>query len=223
MGMMERNNPVFCAAALALVLGLCSCGGTSNNPTSSSNTAATSHNTAATSQGVEPLPAATGPRGPGGILKIDGDSDADDRSKATSRDDQGEMVLPARLNSGSSAADKRAIEALVKRYLAAAAAGDGATGCSLLYSGLAAATAAQPGSPRPGQSACAAALSNAFAQERQHLAAEQVASMVVTGVHVNGVLGYVTLGFKRALESGIVVRREGRVWKMGALADSTLS
>jgi hypothetical protein len=218
----EHNQTSWSATALVLgatifvlTFGLTACGGASHDPPAGSQAGTTGRAT-------ETVAGAGSPRGPGGILKSDGDPDADDHSKGLSNDDQDEMVLAARRRSGESAPDRQAVETIVKRYFAAGAAGDGATGCSLLYSSLATAVAAEPGQPRPGQSPCAASLSRLFARQHQHLAAEQVGSMVVTGVHISGAVGYVTLGFKQALESEIIVRREHGKWTMDALFDSTL-
>lgn len=206
---------VLSGAAVALAFALAGCGSAGTGaPTS------TAHDPAA--QSAETPTGATAQRGPGGILKSDGDNDADEQSKAIGSDDQVEMVEAARRNTGASPADRRAIEELVKRYFAAAAAGDGASACPLLVPSLATATGEQVANPGAGQSRCAASLSHLYAQQHSHLAALQVPTMTVTGVHVDGAVGYVTLGFRQALESEVLVQRESGVWKLDALLDSKL-
>lgn len=157
---------------------------------------------------------------PGGYLKSDSDKDADEHQKGPSNEDMGEMVTASH---GARPADKRAIAAVVKRYYAAAVAGDGATGCSLLDPALAEATAHEqtPIAAGTGKS-CAASLSRLFAQQHKRLAAEEPATMVVTGVHVDGDAGLVTLGFRAAPEGELVLQRDSGVWKVDALFESGL-
>jgi hypothetical protein len=121
---------------------------------------------------------------------------------------------------GASRADKKAITAAVRSYYAAATAGDGTKGCSLLSASLATATAEESSSG--GSGACAESLSRQFKEQHQRLAAEDYTTMVITGVHVKGAEGLATLGFNTALESEIALLREGRKWKIDALFDSAL-
>jgi len=195
------------ATILALALALTACGGASSDPAPASRAG-----------GSEEAVAANGVRGPGGYLKTDGDPDADDRSTKPSNDDELEMGRAAR--SGASAADRAAVTAVVKRYYTAAAAGDGAAGCTMLFASLAAAIAAE--APGAYKGSCAAALSRQFAREHQHLAGEQVGSMIVTGVHVSGAVGYATLGFQHAIEAEVILQREAGGWKLNSLFDSPL-
>jgi hypothetical protein len=160
----------------------------------------------------------------GGYLKADGDGDNDDENghqrKGTVNDDEATLAEYGR---AVGAAELREIEAIVKRYYAAAAAaGDGATACSLLSSSLAAALAGQGQSAQSGPAACAAAASKVFTQQHQHFASEEVATMVVTSVHVKGQFGLAALGFHAVPEGKILLQRQGRAWKLGALLDSEM-
>lgn len=159
---------------------------------------------------------------PGGYLKSDGDTDHDD-SPASTRPSQDDESLMAASKFGASQADKRAIATVVKRYYAAAAAGDGTKGCSLLDSTLAAGVTEGQGQPPPGGGRdCAASLSLLFKQQHQQLVADDVSTMVVTEVHVEGRVGLAKLGFRAAPEGEILLQREGGAWKMDALSDSEL-
>jgi hypothetical protein len=162
----------------------------------------------------------TAPVPPGGYLKSDSDNDADEHQKGPSNEDMGEMVTPAH---GASNADRRTITAVVKRYYTAAAAGDGALACMLLDPGLATATTQGQAqiAPAAGRS-CSASLSRLFQLQHQRLTAEDPATMVVTGVHVDGDAGLATLGFRAMPEGELVLQREGRTWKIDALFDSPL-
>jgi hypothetical protein len=154
----------------------------------------------------------------GSYLKDDTDSDADDRANGRSDDDEVDMVAAGH---GASQGDRRLIAGAVKNYFAAASSGNGVEGCALLHSSL----ASSLGQERTGSSraaTCASTLSLLFKQQRQHLANEDVATMVVTGVHVDGAVAMAMLGFRKMPESEIVLKREGRSWKIDALFDSTL-
>lgn len=195
-------------AALAVALGIAGCGaGTSHAPTAST----------VSSAGADPPAHIV--RGIGGFLKSDGDNDADEHRRDVSNDDELELVRASR--SGATAAERREVTAMVKRYFAAAAAGDAPTACSMLMSSLAAAVAAQSTSKSGGPS-CAASLALLLSRQHEHLAGEQVASMIVTGVHVSGATAYATLGFRNAIESEVVLQRQGGSWKMNSLFDSSL-
>jgi ketosteroid isomerase-like protein len=188
--------------------GLAACGGSGRSP-SASNAARVDSRTATTSARTLP---------PGGYLKSDGDNDADDEGKARGTDDQQGTLAEGR---AADDADKRAVTRVVRGYYAAAAAGDGARGCSLLASGIATAVAERQ-LQSGGAKTCAASLSLLFKQQRQRLAAEEVDTMVVTGVRISGSDGFAALGFSRMPEGGIVVQREGAVWKVDALFESTV-
>jgi hypothetical protein len=141
----------------------------------------------------------------------------EDRSHADA-DDDGVLLF----GQAAGAADTRAVTALVKRYYAAAAASDGATGCSLLYSTIAGTVVENYGQP-PGPPAlrggsCAVVMSKLFKQHRRQLAAE-VATMQVTGVRVKGDQGLALLNFGSPPERHMLVRRERGAWKIGVFLD----
>lgn len=151
----------------------------------------------------------------GAYLKNDGDKDSDDvKHRGTLPDDHDDHELLAPYGPEADRAERHAVAIVVKRYYEAAAAGDGVQACALLDKQLA------EGLVEAGQAArtgCATSLTRLFAEDRKQLAAEKVATMVVTGVHVKGDLGIALLGFSAAPESEILVEREGRAWKLGAL------
>jgi len=161
---------------------------------------------------------------PGGYLRGDGDGDEPnhrDRDNYSTR----------HYGHAASAAQERAIAALVKRYYAAGAAGDGAAACALIYSGLAdspnlgemAETVYPPAPgvpPLHGQS-CARIMSLLFEEDHRRLAAD-LATVVVTSVRVKGNKGLVLLGFRATPERLFPVRRERGAWKTEALLDKEL-
>ncbi|MGA9876674.1 MAG: hypothetical protein WBQ21_12790 [Solirubrobacteraceae bacterium] len=159
----------------------------------------------------------------GSYLKKDGDKDFDDdgpQKKVHTNDD---AVLLAASGGEPGERTKQAITAVVKRYYAAAAAEDGATACSLLYSTLANAVASsQTVTASAGGKTCAAAMSLLYKQQHVQLAADNVATMLVTGVHVKGNLGLAVLGFRTMPEGEILVELEGGAWKIDSLLDSLM-
>jgi hypothetical protein len=157
---------------------------------------------------------------PGGYLKSDSDKDTDEHQKGPSNEDMREMVTASH---GAGAANRRAITIVIKRYYLAAVAGDGAKGCALLAPALAEATTREQAQIAPGAGkSCTASLTRLFGQQHQRLVAEDPATMVVTGVHVDGDAGLATLGFRAMPEGEIVLQREGRAWKIDALFESPL-
>jgi hypothetical protein len=204
-----------------LGLGLSACGNTGKRtgsaPESSSSTAA-GGTTAAAGTASPATPA-------GGYLR--GDGDVDDEANRTDEDD----YAIRNFGHAASAADRRTIAALVKRYYAAGAAGDGAAACALIYSGLAnspnlgeAAEAAYPPAPGVpllrGQS-CARIMSLLFKEDHQRLAAD-LATAIVTRVRVKGSRGLALLGFRTTPERQIPLRREHGAWKVETLLDREL-
>jgi hypothetical protein len=155
-----------------------------------------------------------------------GDGDVDDRGQQSDIDDRGVRGF----GHEASAAEVRAVASLIKRYYAAAVAGDSATACSLIHSSLARSSdfaKAVPSeyAPAPGSSAlrgsCAQITSLLFKLDHQQLVAD-AATIRVTGVRVNGALGLALLGFRTTPERHILVKREGRAWKIDELLDSEM-
>lgn len=118
--------------------------------------------------------------------------------------------------------EAREIAALVKRYYAAAAGGDGAAACRLVYSPTAESLPEEYPSLVAAShtgSGCAAVLSRLFAQMHRQLHADSVALKVAAvRVHLNR--GAVQLDLERGSRARYtVVRREGGAWKMLMLFD----
>jgi hypothetical protein len=158
----------------------------------------------------------------GSYLKSDGDRDNDDRSSPIETVEKSDTLIPWTYGKEAGRADKRAITAFVKRYYAAAAAGDGARACSLLYSTLAAGLGEGQDQPLPSRT-CAAVVSLLFEQQRQRLAADDVATMTVVDVRIEGDDGIATLGFRTMPVGQFRVKRERGAWKVDALLDTGMS
>jgi hypothetical protein len=154
----------------------------------------------------------------GNYLKADGDKDGDDPHP--SNPGQDDQALLATYGYRASASTAHAIATLVEHYYDAALTGDGAHACALLAAGPTAGLVSSQSQTSHGAHNCATAIEPLLAQQHRHLLAEDPASMVVTGVYVNGDLGLALLGFRASPESDIVVEREGGAWKLGALIDS---
>jgi hypothetical protein len=151
----------------------------------------------------------------GGYLESDKDEDEDDEGPPLkTREDN---LMPLAYGKEASQADEQAITALVKRYYAVAAAGDGAKGCSLLYSTLATDLGEGQG---PSAQTCATAMSRVFKQQHRQLAADEVATMVVVDVRVKGNLAIATVGFRTQPVGRINLKREHHTWKINALIDT---
>jgi hypothetical protein len=123
-----------------------------------------------------------------------------------------------RFGEPASAADRRAITSVFKRYQAAAVAEDGVTACHLLYSSFAEAIPEDYGQP-PGPSylrggkTCQAVMTMLF----RHSHDELTSAFDVTGVRVVRNQGVALLGSRKAPASYLDMRRERDVWKVGAL------
>jgi ketosteroid isomerase-like protein len=123
----------------------------------------------------------------------------------------------------ASATDASAITALVERYYAAAAEGDGVKACALTYrfdvETLPEKYGRPPG-PRwlHGANTCQALLARVF----QHFHGSLTAPVVVTSVRVDGSHADALVGF-RTLPAGFVkARREGGAWKIDGLLAAPL-
>jgi hypothetical protein len=118
------------------------------------------------------------------------------------------------------ATDQRAVTAVVKRYYAIAAAGDGAKACSLLVPSLATTVALDYGrTPHLKGGSCPAVMSKLFERRHRELALDRD-TLVVLPVRVQGDLGVALLSTDRSSrEAQIVLRREHGAWKLDALLD----
>jgi hypothetical protein len=195
-----------------VVVGITACGGVSKSASASSKASSgvsTSSGAASTSAVVT-----------GG--KAEGDYDNDDNPHVRVDDDK-----PSIRSYGHEARppDKATITTLVKRYYAAAAAGDGAKACAMISSGIARAVPLDYGQSGPpylhGGKTCAAVLSLLFKHDHGRLATE-VPQLKVPSVRLEGNNGFVLLRFGRMPERQIAIEREGGVWKMEELIDGKM-
>lgn len=119
-------------------------------------------------------------------------------------------------------ADTRAVVALVKRYYAAAAAGDGKSACSMILPSLVKAVPEDYGKLGPqylhGGKTCEAVLSLLF----EHFHSKLAAPIGVTGVRIEGKQAYALLGSATMSASYITVQREHGAWTINQLLGSTL-
>jgi hypothetical protein len=148
---------------------------------------------------------------------VDGDGASDD-SASNRHDEDDDAVLS--FGHAAGAADKQAVTALVKRYYAVAAAGDGATACSLIR--LAAAKAVPqdygqpPGPPALRGKTCAVVMSKLLRQRHRELAVD-IATLEVTGVRVRGSQAIALLSSSAMPIGDIYLQREGGAWKINEL------
>jgi hypothetical protein len=121
-----------------------------------------------------------------------------------------------------SARDERALTAVVRRYSDAAAAGDGATACSLIAPTVARALPedyGQGGAPYlRGAASCQAVMSRLFTHSHNEL----TGAIEVTGVRVDGNRAYVLLGSGTRVASYVTLVREGGAWKMDVMVGAPL-
>ncbi len=151
----------------------------------------------------------------GSYLRNDGDTDNDDPHASFPGQDH-QSLLATYGGRPAPAATARAIAAVVKRYYAVSAAGEGAHACALLSTGARAGVAVQ----QPGSANCTSAIATLLAQQHAHLVTEEPASMTVIGAYAKGDLGLAVLGFRRAPESDVVLEREGGVWRIASPLDN---
>ena len=154
----------------------------------------------------------------------EGDADKDNDIGASQDDTNNDAVL--RFGRPATAAEKRAIETLVKRYYATALAGNGTKGCSMIYSTLAETVAedyAVPGGPTylRGTKDCQTLLAALFSHFHRQLAVE-VPKLKVAHVLIKERHGMTVLSFAELPERELPVTREGHTWKIAALLDSEL-
>lgn len=207
---LKTRSLVALLAAMLLCAGISACGENNKNADLASSKASS---TVPPSGRAHPRSASSATRG--GYLKSDKDEDEDDEGPPLkTREDN---LMPLAYGKEANQADKRAITALIKRYYAAAVAGDSAKGCSMLYSTLS--TDLGEGQGPPVQT-CAAAMSRVLEQQHKQLVADEVATMVVVNVRVKGNLAVATVGFRTQPVGRINLKREHRTWKLNALIDT---
>lgn len=121
-----------------------------------------------------------------------------------------------------SAGDQRAVGTLVRRYFAAAAAGDGAAACPLLAPSFAKTVVSVYGqiSTLRGDT-CAAITSKLFKLDRRNLTVSDK-TLYLTTLLARGSRGVAILAFSRSSQGRqIAVRRERGKWRIDALLDGS--
>ncbi|MGC2374861.1 MAG: hypothetical protein WA484_13395 [Solirubrobacteraceae bacterium] len=149
-------------------------------------------------------------------FKADADSDSD--KYGTEPDNENEM-----LGHPAGAVEAAAVATLVRRYYAAAATGDGAAACKLMYLPLAESIAedygVQSGSPGLRGETCAAVMSKLFKRSHGSLNADS-ATLKVAAVRVERNRGAARLGFQGKKPGRyLLVHRERGGWKIDMLLD----
>lgn len=213
-GRVTGGRPLLAVLASALLTaGASACGGASTGARSTSH--ATPIVAASRSSAVAPA-----------VTAVDSDRDND----IGTPQDTGDNHRALAFGHAASASDRRAISALIKRYYAAALAGDGAQACSMLYSTLAESVvvddASPPGQPSgppymAGAKTCQQALELLFKHFHPQLVAE-VPKLRVTRISLVEHHGVALLSFGSLPERKIPIGREGRTWKMEGIYDAEL-
>jgi hypothetical protein len=189
------------ASAVLLSLGSAACGGAGRGATPVSQTPSNA--------------AASGLTLPQPELKIDAELDSD--SYPGEPDNDNNHVFGHVAN----AADARAATALVKRYYAAAAAGNGAVACSLIYSVMAESIPEDygrlSGTPSPSGKSCGLVVSNLFKHLHKQLSVDN-ATLKVAAVRVRGSKAsvFLSLGGMKPKDY-LELHRERGAWKVDRL------
>jgi hypothetical protein len=122
----------------------------------------------------------------------------------------------------ASATERRQVGVLVARYYAAAAAGDGLRGCSLISPTLARSVPQTlghlPGPPYLHGTSCAEVMTKLYRQNHAQLTIFAT-TLKIVDVRVSGDQATVVLGFGTRPARDIGVVRTGDSWKMAALLD----
>jgi hypothetical protein len=158
----------------------------------------------------------------GGRLDSDADSDNDYRDIASrGYHDKDDSVISA-YGQEAGATDRQALTAAVKRYHAAAVAGDGARACAMIKASFAKAIPEDYGRPsNPAYlrgTTCSAVMSGLFKHEHRALSA----AFEVTGVRVAGRRAYILLGSRTTPASYLILEREGGAWQVVGLLGAPL-
>jgi hypothetical protein len=157
--------------------------------------------------------------------KGDDDNDTDNDVLDNSRNgyydsDDGAVT---RFGSAADARDAYVLTMLVRRYYAAAVAGDGKAACSLIdprFAGTIAETYGRPPGPSylRGAATCSAVMSLLFKHEHRLFTPVRV----VTGVRLDRDEAFVLLGSKTAPASSFMFKRSGGSWRLAAIGGMQL-
>lgn len=176
------------------------------------------------SSGAAASPGAPAKVASGSATEPKRDSDGDNDNPGNSYYDRDDAEV---LSYGAPArpSDMRQVATLVKRYYMAGVAGDGAAGCTLMYSIFAESIvddAGQGAGPSaPGGRTCAEVISRLFKRERRRMAAA-LAKLRVVWVRVVGNRGFALLGSGARPERYLQIHRESGGWRVEALVDEGL-
>jgi hypothetical protein len=209
----EMRRLLALATIALLAVGLFACGGSDAGGSSRVSSVSDPDDVATTVTTSETSPVPLDSR-------VDGDKDNDIGAPNDDTNNNSSFGHAANLS------ERRAITALLKRYYATALAGNGARGCSMLYSTLAEAAVeddAQPPGPvyMRGAKTCAAVMTLLFKHYHAQLAAE-LPKLRVTHVRLEEHHGIAFLSFGALPERQISVVREGHTWKLNTIYDQEL-
>jgi uncharacterized membrane protein len=141
------------------------------------------------------------------------DAQAHENHRYLDADDRDQLAY----GSPASAAEERAVAAVVERYYGMAAAGDGSGACGLLLRPLAAAVVTDYGHNGPSYlrsgKTCAAVLALLF----KHYRAQLAEGVAVTDVRIAGDQADALLGSRAFPASFLVLQREGGAWRVAQL------
>jgi hypothetical protein len=198
-------------ASVLLGIGATACGSSGKDAHPPSGTTGTATKTS--SANYPPAPAET---------KADADKDDDltTPNDDTNNDEALDYGHPA------NASDRTAIAALVRTYMTAADAENGAAACSMLYSTLAESIVEDYGQSPPGQpftkgSTCAQVMTQVFRHFHPQIALE-LPRLKVTRVRLIEHKGLAILNVGKLPEREMSVSREGHVWKLESMTDTEL-
>jgi hypothetical protein len=146
------------------------------------------------------------------------DYKTDENGKYRDGDDADTLVY----GQTAGATDRQAITAVVKRYYAAATAGDGQRACAMIIPSLVKAVPEDYGQLGPsylrGGKTCQAVMARLFS----HFHSELTAPVAVTGALVNGDHALALLGSARMPASYITLQRQRGGWTINALLGNAL-
>ena len=226
----QLRSIVLTLGAISLLAGgLTACGGSSG---SGSNAAAGSSHTEAAETGKHSDPDKDGtvlddPDVDGAPARVSPDRDNDGDAGGSRGPHDSDDTATLDFGRAATNAERLQITALVRRYYAAAAAHDGRTACSLIYSTYAEAIPEDFGTSPPGPSyargaTCAVVTSKVFEHFHSRLALG-LPKLKVARVRVKGHQGIAILSFGAALpQREIRVEREARNWRVLGMMDNEL-
>ncbi len=202
------------AASVCLCTGVMACG--SANRDAASTTPSSPRTPSSSTTTTESPTATTSTASTTTTPSLDRDKDYGDGNSNNyfDHDDYNTVNYPQ----AADAAQTQAITTLVKRYFKAAAASDGSTGCSLIYSLFAETIPETLGLPPSGTPSlygktCAVVMTKLFKQNHPQLATE-TASLRVAAVQINGMRGLALLHFAGIPAQSIQLHLERGIWKI---------